>query len=491
MTRNRMRLGYWRVDLRQLIFWVTVALVVGAIPDLAVNVHWLLLFSIWVIAIVVATLIWLRDERKLGVGVYVHLPRRGEGALSDHDLLANINKKIGKNHRDWFRAGPDIGKSDLKERIDWIVGTIEHRLGELQVRADHQPATYLYLHCRLPEAFALGKKVAAVWNKVNPLVPVRDHHIEPVELNLSLVVRGISTYKKNIDIFGLDFDKLGQPEESRDAALTLEVHDLRDPTASGQTPRLALIVQASERGNFQAFKEQALRAASGASPGGYRILESDVCDRAITVSIPADSLFSSLRQDDGEKFIRQMLAIRSQHSMEWYGSEEIPVRVFMDAPVIFSFAAGALLPSGSELVPFDIRRLQESLSDSSQLGATNTHEIVAIVDGDDVGTGMERSLLAGDIAAATQYSLNIDASLNKLVNEAQSVPGVTLVSSGGDSAIFGLPGEALYDFREVLEKLRDDDGLKFSCGYGADCREAFYALRVAKTSGKNKTAKYR
>ena len=67
------------------------------------------------------------------------------------------------------------------------------------------------------------------------------------------------------------------------------------------------------------------------------------------------------------------------------------------------------------------------------------------------------------------------------------VAGVTVLSTGGDSAIFTMPRSSFRSFEQSLNVARTDLNYRFSCGYGVDSREAFVALRAAKTAGKNIT----
>ncbi|MCX2948141.1 hypothetical protein [Lentzea sp. NEAU-D7] len=485
MARKKFNLKYWAGDARQLVFWVTVALTVGAIPDLSVNVSVVLLLVLWIAAVIVAAVMWRLDKRKEGIGVFVQLSRPGDKAASAEVPLVDIHEKMDRRHRDWFRSGPDRVAGDVRAQVDWALTSIEFRLDETKIQADYDPKVFLYLHCRLEEAFILGQRVAAIWDNPSPFSSLSDEVSFRGQLNLAVRVRSISTYEREKgEVFELDFNKVSQAAVPGLVAVQAETEEL-SPESDSQIkkPRLAVVLYAAEQeGNYKSFKNAALSAASGKHASGYAMSADDLCDHALVLSITSDSLITSLRNGDGEKFVREIRKVCREYSKQAYGSEDVPIRLFMKGPSILAFAAGVIFPEGSKLIPWDPRMAEATVED-----APAEHEIIAIIDGDDVGTGMERSLLAGDLIAAAQYSKQVDLVLKEVIEKAASVHGVKLISSGGDSAIFGLARTSLNAFEHAISAFRAESGFKVSCGYGADCQQAFFALRLAKTSGKNVT----
>lgn len=485
MARKKFSLKYWAGDARQLVFWVTVALTVGAIPDLSVNVSVVLLLALWIAAILVSAVMWHLDKRKEGIGVFVQLSRPGDKVKSAEVPLTEIHQKMDQRHRDWFRSGPDRVAGDVRAQVDWALTTIEYRLDETKIQADYDPAVFLYLHCRLEEAFILGQRVAAIWDNPSPFTSPNDEPSFRGQLNLAVRVRSISTYEREKgEVFELDFSKVGQPAAPDLAAVLVESEPLSlDVDSQLKKPRLAVVLYAAEQGgSYQSFKKAALDAASGKHAGGYAMSTDDVCDQALVLSITSDALVTGLRNGDGEKFVREIRKVCEEYSKQAYGSEDVPIRLFMKGPSILAFAAGVLFPTESKLIPWDTRMAEATAGNSPA-----EHEIIAIIDGDDVGTGMERSLLAGDLTAAAQYSKQVDDVLKEVITKAAGVHGVELISSGGDSAIFGLARASLGAFEHAISTFRAESGFKISCGYGPDCQQAFFALRLAKTSGKNVT----
>lgn len=60
------RITYWVVDLKVFLFWIALAFVAGAGPNLAGAISNWLLLGLWALAALVALVIWIRNERRRG-----------------------------------------------------------------------------------------------------------------------------------------------------------------------------------------------------------------------------------------------------------------------------------------------------------------------------------------------------------------------------------------------------------------------------------------
>ncbi|NKQ27342.1 mCpol domain-containing protein [Streptomyces galbus] len=116
--------------------------------------------------------------------------------------------------------------------------------------------------------------------------------------------------------------------------------------------------------------------------------------------------------------------------------------------------------------------------------------LFAIIDGDDVGNKIESHLLADDVVGFVQTSKMISLAVETVAGRAAQVPGVAVISSGGDSILLQLSEESFSHLRDALATLQQPGRFTFSVGIGGTLRESFIALRMAKSSGKCKIATY-
>ncbi|MER5257519.1 mCpol domain-containing protein [Streptomyces sp. NPDC002855] len=114
----------------------------------------------------------------------------------------------------------------------------------------------------------------------------------------------------------------------------------------------------------------------------------------------------------------------------------------------------------------------------------------AIIDGDDVGNKVESHLLANNVTAFIETSIMITEAIESLVDQALKVPGVAVVSAGGDSILLQVSEDSVSQLSGVLTSRQRPEYFTFSVGVGATLRESFIALRMAKSSGKSKIVTY-
>ncbi|WP_263247287.1 mCpol domain-containing protein [Saccharopolyspora rosea] len=488
VPRKRARINYWVVDFKDFSFWIALAFVAGAGPNLAGAISNWLLLGLWGLAAIFALIVWIRNKRRKGIGVYVNLPRSTDKPASRKDVTS-IYKAMSRHHRDWFRSGPDPRTKTVDERAEWLLSTIEHRLDELEVRDGQEPPVFLYVDARNEGAFLLGRKTAKFRLEQQIRQPLLDTGTS-ARLFFELQVKTYSRYEGG-GIHELDLSRI-QREVHLDIdhvdSIRTETYPLTPQSRDSFPPRLALIVHADDDPrSLDRFRENALAAASAGTPtNGYLATEDDRCDHALFVSICAKEFYDKLKSRSAEPFVAALLDAQTKASNRLYGAPDVPVRLFMHGPPILAFAAGALLPHGSKYVPFDPSLIPPP--DHSHQNSDPT--LIAIIDGDDVGAGTEKHLLSRDLDKAVRYSSYVTDSIGHLIVELDKIPNVELISQGGDSAIFAFAPKYAKVFESTLENLRNQKNFRVSCGYGKDSREAFLALRLAKSSGKNITIGY-
>jgi minimal CRISPR polymerase-like protein len=484
MASKKVQIRYWLVDAKQLTFWLTVAFVAGAGPNLVGAISTIALLAVMLLAAAIAGLLWLQNKRKSGIGVFIHLRRPVDPPIID-PVLKSIRKTMVKRHRDWFRSGPDIINLSAYERVEWTIATIRHRLDEAEILNDENVPVFLYIHCRLVESFILGQTTARHWEGIPNITSNPAHDSAHPKIALDFHVRSISNYRQAAETeYSVNLDVIGI-RRKEPYSIHVETHrSLQDkfgmPTV--RIPNLALIIYAGPTDNWAAFQGAALEAAAGRASRGYAIDESTQCDSAVVMSITDDKFFSALREGAAENYIRQVVQYWQEQAGKLYGRVDVPVRVFMNAPSIVAFIIGSLAPPGSSFVAFD-----HNLAIKRDDAIGTIPNVVAIIDGDDVGNGMEHHLLSNQLTDAINYSERIDSSLSQLEERLVKLPNVRSLSSGGDSAIFSFPAESLQAFAATLDQLRAELNFHVSCGYGYSSRAAYMALRVAKSSGKNRT----
>jgi len=481
LTPKRVRLRYWVIDFRQFTFWFSAAFVAGAGPNLAAIGGVRALVGMSLVATVIGFGLWLHNRRKVGIGIYVHFARPGDGPDSVA-VLKSVRRLMEKHHQDWFRTGPDRFGERLPQRVDGMFASIRHRLDEVESWASGIPPLFLYVHCRHDEAFCLGQRVAPSWGLTGRGYDIHDSDgwvLPAIDCQVRAVSRYSPESREAGELYRLDLARALTTGHRRDL-VEVESKALIS-RQDGATNRLAIIVHAAAPEGWQAFVTGAVEAAAGRLTSGYLVDDEDLCDNALVFSVPISPLVAALRGDTAADFVGAIRDHWLHFAAQLYGTPEVPVRVFMQAPSILAFAFGVMFPPGSRLVPWVGTPAVESNGEGSAA------EVVAIVDGDDVGVGMERELLSRNLTTAVEYSAQMEADMVALTRNLRSVAGVRLMSTGGDSAIFTLPRSSVMLFEQSLSRSRAELGYRFSCGYGTDSREAFVALRAAKTTGKNVT----
>ena len=495
MINIKIRFPVSKIEFRELASWLTAGLAAGSIPALILQfpIGFWILVGVWLLAITVGSLLWYHDRRKVGVGVFVHLPSPSElDQDSAQRVLPEIHRLMKSRHHGWFRSGPENSDTfyDTSRRADWIIRSIQYRFDETRLTSGNNTPLFLYLFCRNPESYSLGSRARQVWRQQDNQLPASANEGAPAQIPLDFRVRQFDTYTgKTDELFELDLSKVTLPPTDKlGGAISSDVVNLSNVSSSTQpssTPRLAIIIHAGEQKGLEPFKRFALDAAKGGSCHGYLTTESDVCDNAIIFPIDQNSLVSALREARAEPFVQRIYEDWRDQSILLYGRDDVPVRVFMTAPSLLAFALGSIFPNDSRIIPYD-RELEVASTAAPKNGGDY---IIAIVDGDDVGSVIEQYMLKDDLDEVIAFSSSVDDAMGNLTTTLSSIVGVTHLSTGGDSALFRIAGTSWQVSDRTIEILRSKLSFKFSCGYGSTVRDAFLALRIAKTSGKNSTKK--
>ncbi|MFH9768162.1 mCpol domain-containing protein [Streptomyces microflavus] len=120
------------------------------------------------------------------------------------------------------------------------------------------------------------------------------------------------------------------------------------------------------------------------------------------------------------------------------------------------------------------------------MSRSENFSLFAIVDGDDVGNKVESRILANDVTGFVSTSEMISAAMERTADRAARVPGVMVISTGGDSILLQLDDDSVAELVDVLEALQRPGYITFSVGVGGTLQQSFIALRMAKSSGKCK-----
>jgi hypothetical protein len=111
-------------------------------------------------------------------------------------------------------------------------------------------------------------------------------------------------------------------------------------------------------------------------------------------------------------------------------------------------------------------------------------------DGDDVGNHLEYYVLINDIQSLTRFSAIFQSAMSWLRTELTERLDATIIICDGDTLLATLPSD--HSSIEAIERIRisfagqTQGTCTLSMGLGRTPREAYFALKLAKVSGKNR-----
>jgi GTP cyclohydrolase III len=104
------------------------------------------------------------------------------------------------------------------------------------------------------------------------------------------------------------------------------------------------------------------------------------------------------------------------------------------------------------------------------------------IDGDDIGLKIEKSFMTNDEAELRVVNIEVDRAISTISNQLKD-RGFDIIFCGADGIIckkYKIDIEVLHSYISGL-----NFSIRFSVGIGNTLREAFLALRYAKSNGKN------
>ena len=113
--------------------------------------------------------------------------------------------------------------------------------------------------------------------------------------------------------------------------------------------------------------------------------------------------------------------------------------------------------------------------------------IFLAVDGDDIGSALENLILRNDLEAVAHFSASFRQDLDFLMNDLRREHMADIVFEGGDNLLASIvDGPSIITMMDHLRcKFQELDGHTVSMGVGKSPRQAYFALKLAKASGKN------
>jgi hypothetical protein len=109
------------------------------------------------------------------------------------------------------------------------------------------------------------------------------------------------------------------------------------------------------------------------------------------------------------------------------------------------------------------------------------------VDGDDVGSHLEYLMLMNDIETLAHFAAEYTNAMQQFIATLTNIFRISVIFLGGDSLL--LTAESAEFSVNQLETVRtsfaENTRHTLSIGLGYSAREAYIALKLAKTSGKN------
>jgi GTP cyclohydrolase III len=114
------------------------------------------------------------------------------------------------------------------------------------------------------------------------------------------------------------------------------------------------------------------------------------------------------------------------------------------------------------------------------------------IDGDDVGHQLEYFVMTNQTQQLADFFITFQSAMSWLEDKLTKELGGTIIFNGGDNLLACLPSVSCSP--EMLEQLRDDFAKlarkTLSVGVGRSSRQAYFALKLAKSSGKNRVERF-
>jgi GTP cyclohydrolase III len=119
-------------------------------------------------------------------------------------------------------------------------------------------------------------------------------------------------------------------------------------------------------------------------------------------------------------------------------------------------------------------------------------EIFVAVDGDNVGSRLEYFAITNNVNVLIEFSRQFNETMNWFEHELVTIFGANVIFCGGDNLLARIVADS--PPIESLEKLRAEFSKRtestLSIGLGDNPQQAYLALKLAKTNGKNKIRQF-
>jgi hypothetical protein len=127
-----------------------------------------------------------------------------------------------------------------------------------------------------------------------------------------------------------------------------------------------------------------------------------------------------------------------------------------------------------------------SLNAEVFIGETMMSTCYLALDGDDIGRRLELFMLTNDPEALHDFALSFSGAVEALLDKLSSI-GAEVLLHGGDSLLMRIGDSPGLDAVLVMVRtVVQERPFTFSGGYGPTMRAAYLALKLAKSTGKNR-----
>lgn len=121
------------------------------------------------------------------------------------------------------------------------------------------------------------------------------------------------------------------------------------------------------------------------------------------------------------------------------------------------------------------------------------NRIFIAFDGDNVGSRLEYFMLTNDRATLQKFSSQFSSAMTWLENQLIQLSGAEIIFNGGDNLLATVTNDndPLLLIKDIITEFRRLSSSTISVGVGTTMREAYFALKLAKTGGKNRICDYK
>ncbi|GII76661.1 hypothetical protein Sru01_16430 [Sphaerisporangium rufum] len=108
------------------------------------------------------------------------------------------------------------------------------------------------------------------------------------------------------------------------------------------------------------------------------------------------------------------------------------------------------------------------------------------LDGDDIGRHLELRMLTENVDGLRAFASAFGVVLDKIYRDIEDCSSVVALLRGGDSLLLELSKAEISSVIRIIRNATDGTDFTFSGGYGRTLRDAYFALKLAKASGKDR-----